>query len=435
VRQQQATLSVLQVLQKLSSASPENFDVLKKELDKVLETDLPLCGAQQEILAAEAQRVVDYAQQYVAQVQEQRNAEIKQKKEEAEKQEKAEAIARDLLEQLEKLVVSAEEASEQVFASAAPLLSGNKLGDDEVIQIAAIVHKQGRGAMAACSFCADFITTKRPIIQEADSIQAASTQAIAALLPRIKGATRRTAEAFQKGKENRTVVCRRTAAKRAASKNQVLFDKYDSDNDGLLSMEDLAAYAKSEFKFDMPEDNLKRIESQLFPFGSKGLGVESFRQLKTAVGIAQTEVKGKENKVAREKKKEYVEGRQKEISATISEILKKLDADEVNVASAESNALTLASEAGSLQADELRDRAIAVEKVTKCTAQAIGGYRMQGIKIVEEVSAMPELEQVMRAECSKLDSRLQSFEERLQKASEMAASGRQLALYMSVSEY
>ena len=69
-------------------------------------------------------------------------------------------------------------------------------------------------------------------------------------------------------------------------------------------MEDLAAYAKGELKFDIPESNLKRIESQLFPFGSKGLGVESFPQLRTAVSIAQAEVKGREKKVEREKKKE-----------------------------------------------------------------------------------------------------------------------------------
>merc|ERR1711865_707681 len=112
---------------------------------------------------------------------------------------KSEANARDLLSQLEKLVVTAEAASESVFTTAAPLLGDHNLSDDDVMKIAATVHKQGRGAMSACSFCADFITTKRPIIQEAETMQSESTQAIAALLPRIKLATRRTAEAFQKG--------------------------------------------------------------------------------------------------------------------------------------------------------------------------------------------------------------------------------------------
>merc|ERR1719188_436920 len=103
-RQQQATLAVLQVLQQLSSATPENFETLKKDLDRVLATELPETGSQQEVLKQEAQRVRDYAQQYVEQTVEQRK-----------KQEKA---ARALLEELENLVVVTEAASENVHYTA-----------------------------------------------------------------------------------------------------------------------------------------------------------------------------------------------------------------------------------------------------------------------------------------------------------------------------
>eukprot|EP00913_Durusdinium_trenchii_P025868 g24275.t1 len=71
LRQQQATLSVLRVLQKLSNASPDDFESLNKELEEVLNTELPETGAQQEILKAEADRVLEYAKQYVEQVREQ----------------------------------------------------------------------------------------------------------------------------------------------------------------------------------------------------------------------------------------------------------------------------------------------------------------------------------------------------------------------------
>ena len=71
LRQQQATLAVLRVLQKLSNASPEDFELLSKELEEVLASELPETGAQQEILKAEADRVLEYAKQYVEQVREQ----------------------------------------------------------------------------------------------------------------------------------------------------------------------------------------------------------------------------------------------------------------------------------------------------------------------------------------------------------------------------
>merc|ERR1719221_1804713 len=71
LRQQQATLAVLRVLQKLSNANPENFESLNTELEQVLKTELPETGAQQEILKAEADRVLEYAKQYVGQVSEQ----------------------------------------------------------------------------------------------------------------------------------------------------------------------------------------------------------------------------------------------------------------------------------------------------------------------------------------------------------------------------
>jgi len=65
----QAMLSVLKVIQKLSSnATPETFDTLKKELEEVLDAELPKTGDQQPVLKAEADRVLEYATLYVAEV-------------------------------------------------------------------------------------------------------------------------------------------------------------------------------------------------------------------------------------------------------------------------------------------------------------------------------------------------------------------------------
>ena len=66
--QQHATLKVLAVLQKLFTANPENIEDLQGELDEVLESELPHTGEQEQMLKAEAKRVLDHAKKYIDQI-------------------------------------------------------------------------------------------------------------------------------------------------------------------------------------------------------------------------------------------------------------------------------------------------------------------------------------------------------------------------------
>merc|ERR1719220_3092037 len=64
-REQQAMLNVLKVLQRFTSANPENFGQLKVELEETMSRELPNAGKQEEILKSEAQRVLTYTTQYM----------------------------------------------------------------------------------------------------------------------------------------------------------------------------------------------------------------------------------------------------------------------------------------------------------------------------------------------------------------------------------
>merc|ERR1712137_1345189 len=61
MKQQQATLNILRVLQKLSNARPETLDEILKELDEVTEKDISETGDQEEVLKKESERVREYA--------------------------------------------------------------------------------------------------------------------------------------------------------------------------------------------------------------------------------------------------------------------------------------------------------------------------------------------------------------------------------------
>merc|ERR1712194_11490 len=65
-RQQEATLAVLACFQKLSDVNLENFDTVKAEYEKVMATELPDTGAQQEVLKAQAEQAFGYAETYIS---------------------------------------------------------------------------------------------------------------------------------------------------------------------------------------------------------------------------------------------------------------------------------------------------------------------------------------------------------------------------------
>merc|ERR1712060_60568 len=64
-RQQEATLAVLACFQKLSDVNLENFESVKAEYAKVMATELPDTGAQQEVLKAQAEQAFGYAETYI----------------------------------------------------------------------------------------------------------------------------------------------------------------------------------------------------------------------------------------------------------------------------------------------------------------------------------------------------------------------------------
>merc|ERR1712151_423406 len=65
-RQQEATLAVLACFQKLSDVNLENFESVKAEYAKVMATELPDTGAQQEVLKAQAEQAFGYAETYIS---------------------------------------------------------------------------------------------------------------------------------------------------------------------------------------------------------------------------------------------------------------------------------------------------------------------------------------------------------------------------------
>jgi len=307
------------------------------------------------------------------------------------------------------------------------------------------VQRLGKAAMSACSKCADFITHKRPIIEEASAIAEEAAALIAVLLPRIRAATRRTAEAFQQGKEHREKIEKRVLASRYVARKDILFKKYNSKEDGYMSEGDVQAYAKAEYNFDIPIENMKKIEKKLFE-GGVGVPREEFQTLKAAVGIARAEVMGRQavidraarlEKETKEKAERHIrfEERKTELKEIIKEQAKALTELEPDIKKAEKVAEALAGEAGQLGAEELKAKSDKVDAETADTKQRLDDIRQNLEALATECESISELQEVSRGILKPLSSRSDIFDMRLKKALETASSGRQLAQYMALSEY
>lgn len=446
LRQQQATLSVLRVLQKLSNASPDDFEALNKELEEVLANELPETGAQQEILKAEADRVLEYAKQYVEQVREQQKKWEELREQQQKKREELEAAARSAVQELQALVTSAEAAAEGAHYTAAPLAGDNEMEIIEVLKLCRKVEKTGRSAMTSCQSCIDLLASKKAVIDEAENIESETSAAVSQVQPRIQAASMLVSDALAKAKDNKDRIAKRIATAKRTEKRAELFAKYDQDGDGLWNRKEIAAYAKGEFDFDMPEENLDRIMRQVC--GGKGAAADSMHIVKISVGIARDEVKGlakreirlereRVEQEAREQREAELRERRAEFSAECKDLtaeLKNLDPD-VRAAEGLSEALVQDANSEMREADEANSRLKAIDSIVQSTHATIASIRLKAQALSAKVQEDEQIVELMAKELSALAAKSELQDLLLRKALSSAEQARQLVLNRAFEKY
>jgi len=448
LRQQQATLAVLRVLQKLSNASPDDFEALNQELQEVLANELPETGQQQEILKAEADRVLEYAKQYVEQVREQQKKYEELKEQQQKKQEELEAAARNAIQELQTLVTSAEAAAEGAHYTAAPLAGDAEMEDVEVLKLCRKVEKTGQSAMTSCQLCTDLLESKKAIIEEAENIKSETSAAVSQVYPRIQAASKLVSDALTRAKDNKDRIAKRRATAKRSEKNAQLFAKYDQDGDGRWNRKEIAAYALGEFNFVMPEENLDRIMRQVCR--GEGASADALHLLKISVGIARDEARGQVKREIRLEKerleREAREEREAELRRRLAEVkaecqdcleaLKKLDPD---VEAAEHLTEVMVQEATGDQmkeAEEAKTRLKAIESIVQSTHASIAAIRLKAQSLSAKVQ---EEDQIVEATVSKelqaLAAKSELQDLLLRKALSSAEQARQLVLNRAFEKF
>merc|ERR1719215_2571494 len=87
---------------------------------------------------------------------------------------------------------------------------------------------------------------------------------------------------FKAFKDAQTAALAKAEATNVTKKIKETFTKYDKDKDGMLNRKEIAAYAKSEFSFAVPDATVDLIYKVIVAEGGKGVKADDFQRLKAA---------------------------------------------------------------------------------------------------------------------------------------------------------
>merc|ERR1712203_16465 len=119
----------------------------------------------------------------------------------------------------------------------------------------------------------------------------------------MKHKNNKTSEDFAVAKDKAE---KKATANEAVKKMQTLFTKYDKDKDGALNRKEIDLFAKGEYKFTMPADQLDLVLKAIVQGDGSGVKLADFQRLKVATGVARERAKDQEKRADQEKKEKMI---------------------------------------------------------------------------------------------------------------------------------
>jgi len=391
-----ACASVRKSLLKLKIAVPENFDALKEEVAKMLAAELDACGSQKAAVQEEADKAIDEASKKVEGIKEQRAKAEAARVEAAKKKQEAIDKARALLLELKGLAEAAEEASKDFAEMTAGFSEKPGLdSEDKVSRAAQPIEEAGTEAVSKLQACHDFLKAKtadlrplpqapKPMLKKAAAkpeegteepkeeapaeLTQADLQKVQSKITSLRSANDKEARSL---KQLIQAANKKAAAASEMKKIQTLFNKYDKDKDAHLSKKEITVFAKSEYKYTIPEDDLGKMLKVLVQDGAKGVKATDFQALKAAIGVSRERTMDKDRKVAREAREKEVAEQKAELQKSMEGVVAALKEAEQAVAEVGKAGRTLMAEAKSLKATAMLSKAAEVETAVQEASEKV----------------------------------------------------------------
>jgi len=436
-QEQAAMLSIRKVIQRVRAADDSSFAATRAELDQIVARDGTKCGANQAKIAEEVEMAVQ-------QTTERLRLAAEQRAEQERRQREQEELVSSLLLELQKLVASAEAKVEAMKAKALPLIGNGGLPAGADAKRACAEVDEARGAaQAGVKACTDFLISNRPKVEEARTVPEETRQQLLPLQRRVHEALRELVAQWRAAEAAGRHALRRQKASRTLEKRAALFAKYDKDGDGLLSCEDVLAYAKGEFGFDVPEALASRIMTLYGGATGKGVAKESLQPVKMLIGVAREEERSRLRKARAEQRRLELEAQKVELRQKIASGASAVEATERAVEAAEATLQGLPEEVrkalsvtlvevgrGLGPAGELHGFVAGAEAAAAAASRQLTAVRAELAAIAGQESAedgAEELRDFLKGELRGLNGRGDVLTARLARVEQSAARLREIA--------
>eukprot|EP00746_Dinoflagellata_sp_MGD_P163913 gnl/MRDRNA2_/MRDRNA2_92225_c0_seq1.p1 gnl/MRDRNA2_/MRDRNA2_92225_c0~~gnl/MRDRNA2_/MRDRNA2_92225_c0_seq1.p1 ORF type:complete len:905 (-),score=324.00 gnl/MRDRNA2_/MRDRNA2_92225_c0_seq1:12-2357(-) len=326
-KEQGAALKVRQVIQRMRLATPENVEILKKELEETMLQNMAECGSQMDKVKEEAQAAGQFAEERVKQIEEQKKQEEERKAEEERIRKVTEEATTKLLEEAETKVKELEEVGEKVDDAKKPMTENGDMELGDIRDLLANIKDVAKSTKEACKGASDFINQNRFEMEKAKSMIHKTRQELITLHRRIADVQSKADKACVEVKGQRDKAIHKEAAKKHDAEEKKVFTKFDKNKDKKLDRKEATAYAKEVQKHTLDEKSLDRIFGALDPQKKGGISEDDFAGLKTMVGIVREEAREAKRRAERAEKarleKEAAEKRAKELAEMREKITQK----------------------------------------------------------------------------------------------------------------
>jgi len=431
-----ATTEIRRVQQKVRVSKLENFEEAKKELEEVMERELPKVGDKQQQIQDECEAVVAQVQKRVEAVKEMKRKEEEKKLEEERKKREQEEKAEKLIEELKGLVEEAEKGLEAFKEKSDAFAEQKDLSLQAVEATSAALKEAAAEVEKLATDCSEFFRVNHPAMKLAPSTKPVDTgnaekldtrQLLAQLLQRTGTIKRESGAVVEKAVKIRTTLLTRAAAKEEEQQVEALFKRYDKNSDEMLSRKELSAFAKGELGFVVPEATMNVIWEHYTEYSSKhsetGVTFGSFELAKVHIGVAREMERDRQRRATREAALKRLEEMKAELAERIKKAAEAVSEADQSVSKAEEDVKPLQVKSKGMRVAEMKTYADEIGAIISkaSAAVSVAQEKMDGLKQGIEEEFKAELLTYVANETKKHDSKLGRMDQRIKRATNLMA--------------
>lgn len=418
-----AVAFVRKVMQRLKSVTPESLADLCAELEDAQADKYEIMGVQADALALEVDEALQKASKRVEDIRRQRDEDKRHAEEERRKrQENAEQAAK-LLQEARELVagVESEVAKTRELNECHP--NAAEASPEAMNEAASAIERNVGRAHEASAAAAKDLCSKLAEIGAMGQAQEAK-QELAALSEKISAGERLLKTVSESAMVLRAKAARLVAALDKHAARQAEFERHDVDMDGKLSGEEVVAFAKSEYGFEVSEAELAKIMRVLEPVDR-----DNFQRMRGMVASFRWEARARQRRAEAEALQRAADDAGRTLTAAVAEATRLLAAAEAAAARGVDSPLVVGATAG-----EAASAAAAAEEAARLAASDLARAAEQ----VEALAVGPEeaeaLREKARAEKERLQVRLTAAKRKVAAAEAAASTMRRRATRKEYAE-